>query len=99
MPIHKERKMMFKSISQEDLPSGRKGKHHAIIRQLLDEIEQLDDSRALQIPLAELPDTKANIRSALNRATRQRDLEIATSSDDEYFYVWKTPSKNGTGAY
>jgi hypothetical protein len=39
--------------------------------------------------LSELPDTKENIRSALNRATREKGLNVATSSDSEYLYVWK----------
>jgi hypothetical protein len=43
----------------------------------------------LKIPLAELPDTKENIRSALNRATRLRSIEVATSSDENYLYIWK----------
>jgi hypothetical protein len=43
------------------------------------------------IPLSALPDSKENIRSALSRATRQRGVEISTSSDAENLYVWKTP--------
>jgi len=80
---------MFDSISQVDLPEGRKGKHHTIVAQILQAIAELDGERALKIPLAELPDTKANVRSALNRASKQKDLSVTTSSDDEYLYVWK----------
>jgi hypothetical protein len=36
-----------------------------------------------------LPDSKENIRSALNRATNQRGIEVATSSDEEHLYVWR----------
>jgi hypothetical protein len=36
-----------------------------------------------------LPDSKENIRSALNRATRQQGIEIATSSDAGFLYIWK----------
>ncbi len=82
----------FKTISQDDLPFGRKGKHNEIVHQLLDDIHQLEAGRAIKIPLSELAGSKANIRSALNRATRQRNLEVATSSDDDYFYVWKPES-------
>ncbi len=80
---------MFQSISQDDLPEGRKGKHHTIVAQVLDGIEELEPGRALKIPISELPDTKANIRSALNRASKLRNLGITTSSDDAYLYVWK----------
>jgi len=48
----------------------------------------LQPGQALKIPLSELPDTKENIRSALNRATRQMEIDVSTSSDAEYFYVW-----------
>jgi len=82
----------FKTISQDDLPFGRKGKHNDIVHKLLEDIDQLEAGRAIRIPLSELNSSKANIRSALNRATRQRDLEVATSSDSDYFYVWKPPS-------
>jgi hypothetical protein len=80
----------FKTVSQDDLPFGRKGKHNEVVLDLLHNLERLEDGRALKIPLSDLPDSKANIRSALNRATRKRNLNVATSSDDAYFYVWKS---------
>ena len=80
----------FQSISQLDVPKGRDGKHKEIILELLDSINHLKDGSALKIPLAELPDSKENIRSALSRATRQRKINIATSSDNDFLYVWKT---------
>jgi len=89
--------MASKNISQNDLPQGRKGKHHAIVAQLLHDIEELEPGRALKIRISELPDAMANIRSALNRASKQRNLTIETSSDDDHFYVWK-PEQKRTGA-
>jgi hypothetical protein len=82
--------MRFKSVLQADVPKGRDGKHKQIILRLLSEIGQLSDGSALKIPFAELPDTKENIRSALSRAARQQKIDLATSSDDEFLYVWKT---------
>jgi hypothetical protein len=81
--------MNFESILQLNVPKGRDGKHKHIVMQLLSDLEHLQDGSALKIPLSELPDTKENIRSALNRATRQRGMEVATSSDTEFLYVWK----------
>jgi hypothetical protein len=81
--------MQFQSISQVDVPKGRDGKHKKIVTQLLSDLSQLVEGSALKIPLSVLPDTKENIRSALNRATRFRGIEVATSSDAEYLYVWK----------
>jgi hypothetical protein len=80
----------FESMLQIDVPKGRDGKHKRIITQLLGDIAQLGPGAAMKIPLAQLPDTKENIRSALSRAARQQEINLATSSDNEFLYVWKT---------
>jgi hypothetical protein len=79
----------FLSIPQGDVPKGRDGKHKHIILQLMDSLEHLSQGAALKIPIADLPDTKENIRAALSRVTKQRNMDVATSSDDKYLYVWK----------
>jgi hypothetical protein len=79
----------FDRISQTDLPQGRNGKHKNIVVRLLAELEQLPAGEALKIPFTDLPDTKENIRSALNRATTKLGLVVLTSSDADYFYVWQ----------
>lgn len=81
--------MRFESMLQIDVPKGRDGKHKKIILQLLSDISQLEPGSALKVPLSDLPDSKENIRSALSRATKQLGIEIATSSDNDYLYVWK----------
>ena len=80
----------FESVLKIDVPKGRDGKHKNIITRLLGDIAKLDDGAALKIPLAELPDTKENIRSALSRAARQANINLATSSNTDYLYVWKS---------
>jgi hypothetical protein len=80
----------FESILQLDVPKGRDGKHKKIVLELLSDIDQLETGSALKVPLAALPDSKENIRSALNRATRQKGVDVSTSSDAEYLYIWKT---------
>jgi hypothetical protein len=82
--------MSFESIDQDEVPKGRDGKHKKIILKLLSDIERLGEGSALKVPLAKLPDSKENIRSALNRATRLRGIVVATSSDTEFLYIWKT---------
>lgn len=79
----------FESVIQADVPKGREGKHKQIITRLLREIGQLKPGMAMKIPLDRLPDSKENIRSALSRAAHQKDLDIATSSNDEFLYIWK----------
>jgi hypothetical protein len=80
----------FESIRQADVPKGRDGKHKRIITRLLNDIDQLKSGTALKIPLEALPDSKENIRAALNRATNLRGISVATSSDADYLYIWKT---------
>jgi len=84
--------MNFQSILQAEVPKGRDGKHKSIVTKLLSDLTHLADGSALRIPLSDLPDSKENIRSALNRATRQQGMEVATSSDADFLYVWKATS-------
>ena len=48
---------------------------------------QLKPGSALKVPLAELPDTKENIRSAPRPRPKQQQIDVATSSDEHYLYV------------
>ena len=80
--------MNFNSVSQTELPQGRNGKHKTIVVKLLDDLDRLQPGQALKIPLSDLPDSKENIRSALNRATTIKGIDVATSSDAEHLYVW-----------
>jgi TusA-related sulfurtransferase len=84
-----ERSERFQSIPQGDVPKGRDGKHKQIILEVLESLEELRQGAALKIALDELPDTKENIRAALSRATKQRKMDVATSSDDKHLYIWK----------
>jgi hypothetical protein len=88
-PVPSADPMNFQSILQLDVPKGRDGKHKRIVTRLLGDIDQLVAGTALKIPLSALPDSKENIRSALNRATNSRGMEVATSSDADYLYIWK----------
>jgi TusA-related sulfurtransferase len=84
--------VQFESIQQSEVPIGRDGKHKLIVTRLLKGIDNLKPGMALKVPLEDLPDTKENIRSALSRAATQHQVDIATSSNDEFLYIWK---KNG----
>src|SRR5450755_1933602 len=84
------RPMRFNSVLQADVPKGRDGKHKEIVTELLSDIGQLAAGSALKIPLADLPDSKENIRAALSRAANQLNLHISTSSNDDFLFVWKT---------
>jgi len=85
--------MNFTSIAQVDVPQGRNGKHKEIVTRILSDLDQVKPGVALKVPLAELRESKENVRSALNRATRKRGHVVATASDEEFLYVWNEPSE------
>ena len=84
----KKNPMNFKTMSQVDVPQGRNGKHKQIITQILSDLDQLADGVALKVPLAELEESKENVRSALNRAIHKTRRDVATASDENFLYVW-----------
>ena len=73
------------------IPHGRKGKHNLIVARILADLERLDTETAILVPFDGMNGEKMeNVRSALNRATKQKKIAVATSTDDKYFYVWRT---------
>jgi DNA helicase TIP49 (TBP-interacting protein) len=89
---NKKGSMHFSRIAQVDVPQGRNGKHKPIVTQILSDLDQLQAGSALKVPIAMLTDTKENVRSALNRATRKSGRHVATASDGTFLYVWnETP--------
>ena len=80
----------FASGLVSTIPHGRKGKHSLIVSMILDDLARLDLEKAVLVPLASLDGEKMeNVRSALNRATRQRKMLVATATDEKYLYVWR----------
>ena len=80
--------MNFKGMPQTDVPQGRNGKHKQIVTRILSDLDQVKKGVALKVPLAQLAESKEKVRSALNRATRNRGRNVATASDDIFLYVW-----------
>jgi len=80
--------MHFKSMRTVDVPHGRNGKHKGIVTQILSDLDQIEPGIAIKVPLTDLTASKAKVRSALNRATRQGGRTVATASDDTFLYVW-----------
>ena len=78
----------FKTLEQIDVPQGREGKHKKIVTMILEDLDQLGKGMALRIPISELTDSKENVRSALNRATRKSGRKVSTATDANFLYVW-----------
>ena len=87
----KKTRTYFQSMSLDDVPLGRNGKHGDIVKRILADLELLGLSEAVRVPLADLTAGKEKVRSALNRATRKKGLRVATASDSEFLYVWNEP--------
>ncbi len=81
----------FKTTEIANIPTGRKGKHHAIVAAILKDLDGLPEGKAMKISLAELSDTIVNVRSALNRATRKLGKDVATATDETFLYIWNGP--------
>jgi hypothetical protein len=78
----------FRTVARLDVPHSRNGKHKKIVSMILRDLDQLKDGAAIRVPLSELGDSKENVRSALNRATRKIKRNVATATDDDFLYIW-----------
>ncbi|HEY4740849.1 MAG: hypothetical protein WA734_10435 [Candidatus Acidiferrales bacterium] len=78
----------FKTVAQLDVPNSRNGKHKQIVTLILRDLDRLKAGAAIKVPLADLGDSKENVRSALNRATRKSHRNVATATDEQFLYVW-----------
>ena len=90
MPMRESQESIthFKTLLQSEVPQGRHGKHKRVISIILSDLDRLKDGFALKVPLAELSEGKAKVRSALNRAVRKTGCRVATASDAEFLYIW-----------
>ena len=87
-PQIKKASMNFSTMQQVDVPQGRNGKHKQIVTKILADLDQLPQGAALRVPLAELAESKENVRSALNRAIHKGGRNVGTASDADFLYVW-----------
>ena len=89
----------YAAVDRADVPQGRKGKHRKAVADILSDLTKLKAQQAIKVPLSSLDGEKMqNLRSALNRVTREKNIPVVTSSDEKYFYVWRAGSPENTGA-
>jgi DNA helicase TIP49 (TBP-interacting protein) len=82
------RPMNFESMQRVDVPQGRNGKHKPIVTKIIADLDRVSTGTAIKVPLESLDESKAKVRSALNRATRKAGRRVATASDEDFLYVW-----------
>ena len=89
----------YAAVNRSDVPQGRKGKHRKAVADILGDLTKLNAQQAIKIPLSSLNGEKMqNLRSALNRVTREKSIPVVTSSDEKYLYVWRGDPPKNTGA-
>jgi hypothetical protein len=89
----------YSAVNQSDVPKGRKGKHRKAVADILADLSKLHAKQAIKIPLSSLNGEKMqNLRSALNRVTREKNIPVVTSSDEKFLYVWRADPSENTGA-
>jgi hypothetical protein len=89
----------YAPVNRSDVPQGRKGKHRKAVKDILADLSKLNAQQAIKIPLSSLNGEKMqNLRSALNRVTREKNIPVETSSDEQYLYVWRADVAKSTGA-
>lgn len=88
--------MHYSAVNRSDVPHGRKGKHRKAVSDILSDLTKLKAEQAVKIPLSSLDGEKMqNLRSALNRVTREKKIPVLTSSDEQFLYVWRVdPTKS-----
>jgi hypothetical protein len=89
----------YASLNRSDVPQGRKGKHRKAVSDILADLSKLSTKQAVKVPLSSLNGEKMqNLRSALNRVTRERNIPVETSSDDKFLYIWRADAPKTDGA-
>jgi hypothetical protein len=83
-------KLHYGRVRIKDLPNTRRGKHFDLLNKILEDLVNVPSSSAVSVPLKDTGGIGlANLRSAVNRATRAKGLRVETQSDQQYFYVWE----------
>ena len=89
----------YSAVNRSDVPQGRKGKHRKAVADILADLSKLTSQQAVKIPLSSLNGEKMqNLRSALNRVTREKNIPVVTASDEKYLYVWRADSPKNSAA-
>ena len=80
----------YERVPVSGLKKSRKGKHRTLVTRILENLRTLPSESAMKIPLSTIGEVSVlNLRSAVARATAKEKIKVATSADDDHFYVWK----------
>jgi hypothetical protein len=79
------------SVPLVEVPHVRKSKHRKTVSEILSDLKRLDEFSALKIALVAGGIRKAALRSALHRAAKKIHMDLLTTSDEKYLYVFRKP--------
>jgi hypothetical protein len=79
----------FSIVPLSEVPSSRNSRHSRIVAEILTQLKAIDVNSAIKVPLAEVGEHKANLRSALHRGARNLRIDLMTASDDQHLYVFR----------
>jgi hypothetical protein len=82
-------KPTFETMHQIDVPQSRNGKHRRIVDDILVDVGNLEAGEAVKVPIRVLGDTKENVRAALSRESKKRQMPISTAADTDHLYIWR----------
>lgn len=82
----------FPTVPITKAKSNREGKHRRIISEILSDLQQLDEHSALKVNFVEAGVKKADLRSAVHRAAKNRNINVVTTSDQKNLYVFHRPA-------
>ena len=84
-----KQKPAFSIVGLSQLPDGRRSKHSEIVNLILAQLWDLDGKNALRVARESFNGEKlSNVRAAVSRAVKKHGLDVSTSTDDGYFYIW-----------
>jgi hypothetical protein len=82
----------FPAVPLTTATSNRNGKHRRITSEILSDLKQLDEHSALKVNFVEAGVKKADLRSAVHRAAKNKNMNLVTTSDQKNLYVFHRPS-------
>lgn len=84
-------RLNFERVRIKDLRKTRRGKHFDLLNKILSDLNKVPSGSAVRVPMKDTGGIGlASLRSAVNRATRAKGLQVETQSDEKHFYVWKS---------
>jgi len=80
----------YKTVPIAELKKTRKGKHRDLMGKIMSDLRQTPAGFAVSIPLSSTKGVPVpNLRSVIMRTATKEKVKVATSADEENFYVWR----------